>query len=121
MWETYQTVPIDRRVRTNVFQQLSPRHPDRDGPGGTLSDSQERDDIFVLQKFPHYDLLTEGLCVSSEANWGRWELLTTHTSGLLWLSIRVNSQFLDTNLRSSISPLVHIAGSPRSDWPSIDF
>jgi hypothetical protein len=52
-------------VTIDVFRQISIRHPIGDELEGGEGDTEEGDDVFVFQPFPHYSLLVERLGVSS--------------------------------------------------------
>ena len=71
---TYKTEPICKRVRTDVLQQFSTGHPNRNGLERRESHTQEGDNVWVRQSFPHYGLLAESLCVLLDAS-GEWSSL----------------------------------------------
>ena len=58
---TYETKSIRSRMRSDVFRQITAGHPFRNQLERGGGDTEERDDVLVIQPFPHDGLLVERL------------------------------------------------------------
>jgi len=62
---TYKTESVCTRTFLDVFRQVSAGHPFRDELEWSRGDTEEGDNISVLQALPHHRPLVKGLEVSS--------------------------------------------------------
>ena len=63
---TYKSNSVCVGILPDVFRQVSSGHEDRNELGWRNGGTQERQDVRVLQVFPHYRLLAEHLRSSFE-------------------------------------------------------
>ena len=81
--DTYETKSVSIGVVLDVFRQISIRHPIGDELERCKGDTEEGDNVFVFQPFPHDSLLVERLRVSSASVHRESESID---SALLWPS-----------------------------------
>ena len=105
----------------DIFDQVSIEHPFRNKLEGSGSDTQEGDDVSVCRMFPYYNLLVEGLRVSS-ATASRERDKITRFRSFRRAALGVYANAFDANIQSLalMSPLVHIPRTSRGDQPIMD-
>ena len=69
--------------------------------------TQEWDDFWVCQVFPHYGDLVEGLGIPSALENGKIVVLSTHLVGLLWASLGVQAHTLSPYVQIIEGLLIH--------------
>ena len=63
--DTHETKPVCIWVISDVLRQVPTRRPFKNELERIRGSAEERDDVLVIQAFPHYDLLVERLRAAS--------------------------------------------------------
>ena len=95
---TYKAESVCTGVFLNVFRQVSTRHPCRNNLEWSGGDTEEGDNIWVFQAFPHHSLPVEGLRVSSGMVGMEVTASTVYLCGFLGTIFGVDPNAFDNNL-----------------------
>ena len=102
------------RVISNVLRQVSARDPFRNKLERARGSTEERDNVLVIQVFPHYGFLVERLWASS-ATGNRKMMNIKDLFSRVRILLRIHPNPFDANLGTVEYPFIHIAGTSQCD------